>query len=307
MSIDGLNMTVWAKQLQANLNKIHVFADRSVTNRKYEGELEEGGKVKINSIGRITVKDYTRNAGAGNTAASPTIAGIDRPEILQASAMWLEATEQKYFNFEIDDIDKAMQTPDIMTDAMREAAYAIKNTIDLFVASTIQTGVAGTADATGNRLSARTIGTGLGDDSAYEALVALKVKLDENDVPDVARWCAVPPWFHGNLLLDGRFTNYGTPANRENLKNGSVGEAAGFLIKLSNNLSGSTSGTLAVAGGVYTVLAGVADACTFGETIASLKPFEPQDGFNHAIKGLHVYGAKVTRPYALASVACTAA
>src|SRR3990167_3070009 len=185
MSIDGLNMTVWAKQLQANLNKIHVVADRSVTNRKYEGELEEGGKVKINSIGRITVKDYTRNAGAGNTAASPTIAGIDRPEILQASAMWLEATEQKYFNFEIDDIDKAMQTPDIMTDAMREAAYAIKNTIDLFVASTIQTGVAGTADATGNRLSARTIGTGLGDDSAYEALVALKGKPDENDVPHV--------------------------------------------------------------------------------------------------------------------------
>jgi hypothetical protein len=307
VSINAFNPTIWSKQLQANLNRSHIFADRSVCNRKYEGELKQGEAVKINSIGRITTKTYTRNAGAGNTAASPTIAGIDRPEILNASALWLTPDQLKYFNFEIDDVDKAQQKPDIMADAMREASYSIKNTIDLFVASAIQTGVAGTTDGTGNRLTARTIGTGLGDDSAYEALVALKVKLDEADVPDESRWCTVPPWVHGNLLLDSRFTNYGTPANRENLKNGSVGEAAGFTIKLSNNLSGATSGTLAVSGGVYTVLAGVPDATTFGEVVDTIEAFRPHDGFNDAMKGLHVYGAKVTRPYALASVACTAA
>ncbi len=307
MSISNFNQVLWAKALQVNLNKAHVFADTSVMNRKYEGELKQGEAVKINSIGRITVKTYSRNAGAGNTAASPTIAGIDRPEILQGSMLSLIADQLKYFNFEIDDVDEAQQKPHIMSDAMREAAYGLTDTIDLFCNSTLQTGVSGTTDGTGNRLQARTIGTGAGDDDAYEMLVDLGVKLDENDVPSDGRWVVVPPWIHGMLLKDVRFTNYGTSANRETLKNGTVGEAAGFMIKKSNNISGATSGTLAIAGGVYTVLAGVSDAATFGQTIDKIEAFRPQDGFNDAVKGLAVYGAKVTRPYALASCAVTAA
>lgn len=307
MTINNFNATIWSKQLLANLNKAHVFSDASVMNRKYEGELKMGEAVKINSIGRITSKAYSRNAGAGNTAASPTIAGIDRPEILQGAALWLVADQAFYFNFEIDDVDKAQQTPSIMADAMREAAYSISDRIDQFCNSTLQTGVSGASDGLGNRLAPRTIGTGVGDADAYETIVDLGVKLAENDVPDEGRWVVVPPWFKGMLLKDVRFTNYGTSANRETLKNGAIGEAAGFTVKVSNNLSGGTSGTLAVAGGAYTVLAGVADAATFGEQVDTLEAFRPPDGFNDAMKGLHVYGAKVTRPYALASVACTQA
>jgi hypothetical protein len=307
MTINAMNPTLWAKDFQSNLNKVHVFADESVTNRKYEGTLKASGEaVKIISIGRITTKAYTRNAGAGNTAASPTFAGIDRPEVLAASALWLTPDQQYYFSFEMDDVDKAQQMASPMSEAMREAAYSVSDRIDFFVSSTIQTGVAGTVDGTGNRLAAKNIGISSGDDGAYETLVDLGVKLDEADVTSEGRWAAVPPWFHGMLLKDVRFTNYGTSANRETLKNGSVGEAAGFLIKKSNNLSGATPGTLAVAAGVYTVLAGTPDACTFGEQLDTIEPFRPQDGFNDAVKGLHVYGAKVTRPYALASVACTA-
>lgn len=305
MTLNAFNATIWSKQLIANLNKAHVFSDASVMNRKYEGDLKKGEAVKILSIGRITSKAYTKNAGAGNTAASPTIAGIDRPEILQSSALWLTADQQYYFNFEIDDVDKAQANVSVMADAMREAAYSISDRIDAFCASTLQTGVAGTTDGTGNRLSARTIST-VSSPDAYETLVDLGTKLSENDVPKAGRWAAVPPWFYGMLAKDVRFTNYGTSANRETLANGSIGRAFGMEIKESNNLSGATSGTLAVANGVYTILAGVSDAATFGEEVDSIEAFRPQDGFNDAMKGLHVYGAKVTRPYALASCAVTA-
>jgi hypothetical protein len=91
------------------------------------------------------------------------------------------------------------------------------------------------------------------------------------------------------------------------LTNGKVGRAAGMDISVSNNLSGVTAGTLATAGGAYTVIAGVKEATTYAEQIAKNEAFRPPDGFNDAMKGLHVYGAKVTRPYALASVACTQA
>jgi len=305
MSTSNFNPTIWSKLFLENLNKRHVHAD--VMNRDYEGEIKSAGDtVKISSIGRITVKAYTRNAGLGGTAASPTIAGIDRPEVLEGSSLFLTISEGDYFNFGIDNVDEAQQQPKLMSKAMKEAAYAMANDVDLFCNSVLQTGVAGTADGNGNRLDARTLGTGAGDADAYETLVDLGVKLREADVYG-DYWAIVPPWFVGLLQKDVRFTNYGTSANRATLLNGDIGRAASFDIKESNNLSGATSGTLAVANGVYTILAGVKDAATFAEQTDKIEAFKPEDGFNDAVKGLHLYGAKVTRPYALASVAVTMA
>jgi hypothetical protein len=300
VSISLFNQTLWAKAIQANLNKKHVFA--SVFNRQYEGQAKQGGTVKILSIGRVTVKNYTRNAGAGGSAASPTIAGIDRPEVLIASAMFLDIDQAKYFNFEVDDIDKAQQSTMVMGPATKEAAYALANAADLYAGTVLQQGV-----ATANILTPETVGTGAGDGDAYEILVNLKVKLKENDVDDSGLWVVVPPWFVGMLEKDVRFTNYGTAANRETLENGKIGRAAGFEIFESNNISGSTAGTLATPGGAHTVIAGTRDAATWAEQLDKVEAFRPQDGFNDALKGLHVYGAKVTRPYALASIEVTAA
>lgn len=304
MSISNFNATLWSRGFLYNLNKRHVHAD--VMNRDYEGEVKQGQVVRISSIGRITVKAYTRNAGAGGTAASPTIAGIERPEILQGSSLSLTIDQQEYFNFEVDDVDAWQQQPKLMDKAMKEAAYAMANEVDLFCNSTLQTGVSGTGDGVGNRLEARALGLGAGDDDAYETLVDLAVLLRENDVYD-DMYVIVPPWFVGLLQKDVRFTSYGTDENRATLLNGKVGKAAGFEIRESNNLSGATSGTLAVAGGVYTILAGVKSAATYAEQIDKIEAFRPQDGFNDAVKGLHNYGAKVTRPFSLASVAVTKA
>jgi len=227
VTIQNFVPQIWSKAFLANLNKIHVFAD--CMNRDYEGDIKTvGDTVRISSIGRITVKDYTRNAGAGNTAASPTIAGIDRPEILQGSTLFLTIDQAKYFNFEVDDVDAWQQVPKLMDKAMKEAAYAMSDKVDQFCNSTIQTGVAGTGDGNGNRLQPRSIGVGAGDDDAYETLVDLGIKLKENDVPTDGMWCVVPPWFHGMLLKDVRFTSFGTGPNRETLTNGKVGRAAGM-------------------------------------------------------------------------------
>jgi len=307
MTISNFNPTLWSKAFLENLNKNHVHP--AVCNRDFEGEIKEAGDtVKISSIGRLTSNSYTRNAGLGGTAASPTIAGIARQEILQGSSLFLTISEGDYFNFAIDDADKWQQKPKLMAKAMKEAAYALANDTDQFVNSVIQTGVAGTTDGTGNRLAAVTVGNDPAtDDNAYEVLVDLHVKLQENDVAGDA-WVIIPPWYYGMLLKDERFVNFGTDTNRRTLQNGIVGETVtGLSVRVSNNLSGATSGTIAVAGGVYTVLAGVSEAVTFAEQINSVEAFRPPDGFNDAVKGLHLYGAKVTRPYALASVAATEA
>mgnify|MGYP001589049736 CR=1 FL=1 len=117
MTITNFNPVVWSKGFLYNLNKRHVHAD--VMNRDYEGEIKQAGDtVKISSIGRITVRAYTRNAGMGGTAASPTIAGIQRPEILAGSSLFLTISESDYFNFAVDNVDAWQQKPKLMDKAM---------------------------------------------------------------------------------------------------------------------------------------------------------------------------------------------
>lgn len=306
MSVSNYIPTQWHAALLTHYNKAHVF--KEVMNRDYEGTIRaHGDTVKITSVGDFTVKDYTRNAGMGGTGASPTIAEIDRPEIGQLASQFLSISQLKYLSFGIDNVDKVQAAGDLWAAYMERAGYNLADTCDRYCASVIQTGVAGTGDGNGNRLDARTVGTGAGDAEMYKVLVDLGVKLDENNVPPDGRWAVVPPWAKAMLLLDDRFTNFGTPENKATLRNGLIGEAAGFMIKVSNNLSGATSGTLAVPGGPYTVLAGIKGAATFAEQIDNPVAYTPERGFSDAMKIQHVYGAQVTRPYALASCAITLA
>jgi hypothetical protein len=52
------------------------------------------------------------------------------------------------------------------------------------------------------------------------------------------------------------------------------------------------------------VLAGHGIATTYAEQINKVEAYRPQDSFSDAIKGLHLYGAKVVRPEALAVMDC---
>ncbi len=283
MTIDNFKPTIWAAKLLKNLNDAHVYAN--CLNQDYEGEISKAGDtVKINSIGRITIGDYTG-------------ADIGVPEELQDSQLMLAITEAKFFNFKIDDVDAAQSNINLMNDATQEAAWGLADAADVFIAELLAAGV-----SVDNILTALTsVGTGATDDDAYEALVDLDVKLTENNVPRPGRWCVIPPWFEGVLRKDPRFVSFGTDKNRAQLRGEPVGEASGFTIWISNNvpLSGTT----------YTILAGYKGAATFAEQIPpkSFEAYRPEGLFADALKGLHVYGAKVSRPYALASVDVDAA
>lgn len=305
MALTAFMPTKWSTLWLYNFNRHHVFPD--LMNRDYEGDAQFGGNVKILSVGRVTVKPYTLNAGAGGTDASPTIAAIDRPELLVPSAQFLNIDQRYYFNFMAgDDIEKVQMNVNVMAAAMKESAYAMTNQVDLHSGSTLQAGVAGTADGNGNRLPARTIGTGPGPDDAYETLIDLVTLLREADVYDDP-WVVIPPWYAGLLLKDQRFSRADIK-DRSNGRIGSVGDVGFDIdIRVSNNLSGTTPGTLATKGGAYTILAGVKQAATFADGINKIEAFRPDDGFMDAVKGVHDWGNKVTRPYALASCAVTSA
>jgi len=103
----------------------------------------------------------------------------------------------------------------------------------------------------------------------------------------------VPAWFHGLLLKDERFISSGTNVGDAARRNAEVGEAAGFSILKSNNVPNTGAAK-------YRIFAGHSIATAYVEQIIDVQTYKPEKRFGDAVKGLHVYGAKVVRPEALA-------
>ncbi|MCY8059694.1 phage capsid protein [Bacillus spizizenii] len=278
MALNNFIPTLWSARLLYNLQKNLVYGQPGVINRDYEGEIKNlGDAVTINNIGRVSVGDYTKNAD------------MDSPQTLDDQSRKLVITEMKYFNFQIDDVDKIQQNPKLMDEAMKEAAYALKNKADSFIASQY-VNAAHTIGSDTNIVSPT-------KNDAYEYLVDLSVKLDEADVPEQGRWAVVPPWYEGLMLKDDRFVKAGNMSSEDRLLNGVVGQAAGFLILKSNNAPVSTP-----EGGTenHKIIAGHNIAWSYADQAAQVEAYRPEKRFADAVKGLHLYGAKVTRPEALA-------
>src|SRR6185369_10044877 len=123
MALDNFIPQVWSARLLASLKKTLVYGQTGIVNRDYEGEIrEKGNTVKINSIGAVTVSDHTKNSD------------ISAPEALNDSDQVLVIERAKYFNFQVDDVDRVQQMPSVMDQAMQEAAYALADAADQYIA-----------------------------------------------------------------------------------------------------------------------------------------------------------------------------
>lgn len=282
MSIANFIPTVWSARMQRALRKALVFAQLGVINRDYEGDInEKGDKVKIIMIGDAEIKDYTRNAD------------IDPPQELSDSASELEVDQGKYFNFAVDDVDKRQAQPDFLNQSMERQGYLLRDKADSFVAARMSAGVQA-ANILGTSGSPKTITSA---NESYSYLVDLGTLLDEANVPQEGRWAIVPPWYHGLLRKKPEFVSQGTPQSEDRLANGNVGNAAGFEIMKSNNCPSAST--------TFELICGVGLAVTYADQILKTEAYRPERRFSDAMKGLHVYGAKVVRPEMLAKLYVT--
>ena len=284
-AIDNFIPTIWSARILVALQKTLVFAQANIVNRDYEGEIREAGDtVNINSIGDPTVFDYTKNTD------------MPAPETLTSSQKTLVIDQSKAFNFQVDDVDKAQTRPQVMDAALSRVAYKLADVVDQYLAGKLLAGA--TLNTIGTTAVPIVPTAAAGVNGAYEQLVDLGVKLDEQNVPTEGRWVVVPPWFHGLLTKDSRFVSY---AAVDVLYNRQVGEAAGFAILVSNNTpTVADPGGTGINGVRYKILAGHAMAATYAEQINQVEAYRPERRFGDAVKGLHLYGASVERSEAVA-------
>jgi hypothetical protein len=281
MAVDSFIPEVWSAELLTELEANYVLAGPGAVNRDYEGEIANfGDTVHIGSLADPTVSNYVKNVT------------VISPQTLTTTDQTLLIDQAKYFAVEVDDVDKR-QTRNggaLLTTAAERAAIKMQEVADTYVGTLMVSNA-------GKILDPMDI-TAPG--AAYVTLVRLRTALDRAKVPAQGRWVAVSPEFHAMLTLDQRFTDAGASGTTDTLRNGVVGYAAGFQIRVSSNLP---AGTVGSAGEVSSfVIAGHAMATTYADQISKTEAYRPQDSFSDAIKGLHLYGSKVTRPEALAVV-----
>lgn len=282
MSIKLFKPEIWSANLLVAARKALIYGGPSVVNHDYEGEIAEyGDTVRITSISRPTIGTYVPNVT------------VITPEQITDAQRTLTIDQAKYFAFSVDDVDARQARANVIPQAMSEAAYGVADVIDQYIASFY------TQIQSANALGSITVNSATTPTDAYDkVLVPLKTKLDRANVPTVGRYAILTPELHACLLRDGRFIKVNEAGTAEALRNGMVGRAAGFDLAVSNNTPNTT-------GTEYAVTAGVQAALSVAFQIAKTEAYRPQSGFSDAIKGLNLYGAKMTRPDFMASALVT--
>ena len=275
MAITNFIPELWSAAVQVPFERSLVYAQGSVVNRKYEGQVSQmGDTVHVTSIADPTIRTYDKTTDLTT-------------EDLSDSGTSLEIDQGQYFSFRVNDVDRVQAAGDFQGPATQRAGYRLKDGLDTYVA-----GLYTEADAA-NQLGTIEVAKDQSG-TAYDILVELSVKLTQADAPTDGRYVVVPPEFHGVLQRDDRFVRVDASGTDQTLRNGIVGRAAGFDILLSNNAP-------APAAGQRVVQAGIPDAISVAEQITQTEALRDQGRFADIVRGLHIFGAKVFEPAGVAT------
>ncbi len=262
MAITNFISTVWSENLLKQLDKKYIGVLHC--NREYEGAIKtQGSTVKICGIGDVTVSNYTKNTD------------MSAPETLSDEVSTLRIDQAKYFNFQIDDVDRAQSNPKLMDEAMKVAAASLANAADAYVYSLYEAAFVEITDEA------------VTSDSIVDHIINVKTRMmkanvmDPNDIvievtPEVAA-----------LILKAKI-DLGTD-NNEALEAGLLGKIAGCKIYVSNNVVIDDND-------FHKCLVRTKRAVAFAEQISEVEAYRPEKRFADAVKGLHLYGAKIVYP-----------
>nr|DAE45087.1 MAG TPA: Major capsid protein [Bacteriophage sp.] len=265
MAISNFIPTIWSENLLSALDKQYIAV--SNCNRDYEGDIKDKGSVvKICGVGSITVSDYTKDTD------------MSAPQTLDDTATELEIDQAKFFNFQIDDVDRVQCTPKLMDAAMHSAASSIADDADKYVYSLYE--------GSGNVVTH----ADLYDGTLLDSIIRARQVLYENNVTDSTSVVLEVSPAVASVILKEKLA---LSSNNEALDNGYLGSIAGCKIYVSNNIAKITSDLGDIK---YKCFMRTKRAVAFAEQLSEIEAYRPEKRFADAVKGLHLYGAKVVYP-----------
>jgi hypothetical protein len=284
ISVLAFKPEIWSKVILAALQKNLVFGGSGIVNNDYEGEISgPGNVVHITQFGDPVITPYTPNSTLVYQALND--AGLD-----------LNVDQSFSFSFSVDDVDRRQAAGDMQTYLEERASYKMADTADQYIAG-LYTGVASgnTVGTSGAPITPALYASATPADLYQKVLLPLKVQLSEANIPMAGRYVVVPPWAEGLLEQTQAFIAItdmqGEPSKV--FQNGMIGRVAGFDVYVSNN-------AINYSGSNWIVQAGHPMAITYAEQIVQTEALRLQTTFADGVRGLHVFGAKLIRPDAIA-------
>lgn len=267
MAITNFIPELWSAKMLVDFRNTAVWA--GLSNREYEGDLTSGNKLHITSPAPIAIKDY-KAAGRTTTADDITDTGLE-----------IDVDQEKSFDFYVDDIDRA-QAAGGLEEYTKSAADGLVQDADKFLAALAVTN--GTAVTPG---APATDG-----DTAWDVLRDLRKALNKAAVPFEQRVFVANAEFTALLeSADSKMTSANTAGTTDGLRNAAMPRILGLDGFGSENLPETDKPQ---------VVAMHRSALAYVSQVQKTEAMRAENKFADRLRGLHVYGAKVIRPKAIA-------
>ncbi|MBO7176249.1 MAG: P22 coat protein - protein 5 domain protein [Clostridia bacterium] len=271
MAIENFIPTIWSENLYRALDKRYIGVAHC--NRDFEGDIKScGSKVKICGVGNVNVYQYNKDNN------------LSEPQALTDTCVEMSIDQARYFNFQIDDVDRAQCTPKLMDAAMNVASASLANAADSYIYSLyIDAGhtVENMAPTPENIL---------------DTILTARQKLYENNVSEGEEVVLEVSPAIATILIKAKILS--ATDNTDILDTGCIGSIAGCHVYVTNNLYADTY----VEDNLRFCLMRTKRAIAYAEQLSEIEAYRPEKRFADAVKGMLLFGAKVVYPQELVCV-----
>jgi hypothetical protein len=304
--------TIWSAKLNAKFYAASTFAD--ICNHDWEGEIKNlGDKVVIQNIPDIAIEDYVVGTNL-------------KYEVPPPNTIELVIDRAKKYGFAVSDVITHQSKPNLMDMFTNDASEQMRTVMDsTCIYRTFNDGAAANRGAgAGAKSGAFNLGTDTAPvvmnttsaNVALQKILELASVLDEQNVPDGGRWVVIDPYFRTLLMQSNLAQAQFMGDSASPVRNGLIGTIDRFKVYVSNQLPWKAAGgdhfvsgngaENSIAGGVYAggktraIIAGHTSAIAFASQITKTETLRNPTDFGDVVRGLTVFGHRVTKPESLA-------
>ena len=268
MAVANFKKQVWSSKIQHQLETITSLKDHC--DFQFEGEVKQAERIKILGVVRPTIRTYVPGTALVREGAND-------------NAQYMDIDQFRYFDFEVDDVEKAQSQKGLIEALSKEATLGLSEEADAYVASLVVADKANLNSAASTDISTVTDGGISLIESGFATLYGNNCKPSDTFHLEIT-----PEWY---TILRPEIITLDTN-NSEIIKKGYVGKYGNALISIENMLGTWNDGTR----NTKLAMLRTNKAIAFAGQIDKVEAYRPQDAFSDAIKGLYVFGSKIVRP-----------
>ena len=268
MAVANFKKQVWSSKIQHQLETITSLKDHC--DFEFEGEVKQAERIKILGVVRPTIRTYVPGTALVREGAND-------------NAQYMDIDQFRYFDFEVDDVEKAQAQKGLIEALSKEATLGLSEEADAYVASLVVKDKANLNSADSTDISTVTDGGISLIEGGFATLYGNNCKPSDTFHLEIT-----PEWY---TILRPEIITLDTN-NSEIIKKGYVGKYGNALISIENMLGTWNDGTR----NTKLAMLRTNKAIAFAGQIDKVEAYRPQDAFSDAIKGLYVFGSKIVRP-----------